>query len=179
MFESDALREDRAFFQEFYGQYHRFLFYSASRLSHDPTQVEDLVQDAVVRLLHNIPTLRTLNDAKTATYLSTTVKSVYIDHCRSRCSGERPLESASLEALGARTDPMDYTAKWDTQILQTHLSEKEWYLLEARYITGSSDKEIASVLGCAPDSIRAMLSRARRRAKAILADKQERGLSHV
>lgn len=175
MFNRDTLREDQAFFQEFYGQNHRFLFWSASRMSHDPAVVEDLVQDAVVRLLHNIPTLKTLNAAKTAAYLTTTVKSVYVDHCRTRWEAERPLEAGLLEALGARTDPMDYTAKWDTQILRTHLSEKEWYLLEARYITGSSDREIASVLGCAPDSIRSMLSRARRRAKAVLADRQDWG----
>lgn len=170
MLERNAIREDQAFFQEFYRQNRRFLFYAAGRFSKDPAKIEDLVQDTLVRLLRSIPTLRTLNAAKTASYLFTTVKSVYIDQCR-RGDGELPLEARTLEALGARTDPMDYTAKWDTQILRTHLSEKEWYLLEARYITGSTDKEIAATLGCAPDSVRGMLSRARRRAKAVLADK--------
>lgn len=171
---SHTLREDQAFFQEFYRRNQRFLFYCAGRLSRDPAVVEDLVQDTLVRLLLNIPTLRTLNTAKAASYISTTVRSVYIDQCRCRWGAERPLDAQTLEALGARTDPMDYTAKWDTQILRSRLSAREWYLLEARYIAGSSDREIASALGCAPDSIRAMLSRARSRARAVLADHRER-----
>lgn len=169
--ERHAVREDQAYFQELYRQYRRFLYYCAGQLTEDRELQEDLVQDTLVRLLRCIPTLRQLNAARMAAYLHTAVKNVYIDHCR-RNAQTLPLEPQTLEALGARTDPKDYTAKWDAQILRTRLSQREWFLLEARYITGASDEEIAATLGCTPDSVRVLLSRARRRAKQLLADKQ-------
>ena len=167
--ERHSLREDQAFFQEFYSQYRRFLFYCAGQYTADQALQEDLVQDVLVRLLRCIPALRELNASRTAAYLHTAVKTVYIDHCR-RTSRTLPLEGQTLEALGARTDPMDYTAKWDAQILRQGLQDRDWYLLEARYITGADDAEIADTLGCTTDSVRVLLSRARRRAKLLLAD---------
>lgn len=169
----NAVREDQAYFQEFYRQYRRFLYYCAGQLTADRHLQEDLVQETLLRLLRCIPTLRELNAARTASYLHTAVKNVYIDHCR-RTAQSLPLEDGKLEVLGARSDPGDYTAKWDAQILRSRLSGREWFLLEARYISGSSDEEIAETLGCTADSVRSLLSRARRRAKQLLADKDER-----
>lgn len=169
------LREERAFFQEFYDDHIRLLYYAASRCTQDQELIRDIVQDTLVRLMQNTATLRKMNGAKTAAYLRATVKSVYIDHCRRRSNSEQPLESEVLEALGARTEPMDYAAKWDTQILRSRLSARDWYLLEARYIEGATDAEIAATLGCGADSVRKALSRARQRGKTILGDREERG----
>lgn len=163
-----AVREDQAFFQELYRQYRRFLFYCAGQHTRDPALQEDLVQETLARLLRCIPTLRELNPPRTAAYLNTAVKSAYIDHCR-RTAQTIPLEGGTLEFLGARTDPGDYTAKWDAEILRRRLDQRDWYLLEARYIAGATDAEISATLGCTPDSVRVLLSRARRRAKTLLA----------
>lgn len=170
--EMAPIQADRAYFGKFYEQNRRFLLYAASRFTSDQNQMEDMVHDAAVRLMQCIPTLRTLSEAKTAAYLYTTVKSVYIDQCRRMSSTEQPMSAETLEQLGASADPMDYAAKWDTQILRRELTQREWYLLEARYITGSGDEEIAATLGCAPGSVRGLVSRARRRAKAVLADRE-------
>lgn len=176
--ELTLLREERAFFQEFYDNHIKLLYYAASRCTQDQELIRDIVQDALVRLMGNAGTLRRMNAPKTAAYLRATVKSVYIDHCRRRSSTELPLEAGELEALGARTEPMDYAAKWDTQTLRSKLSPRDWYLLEARYIEGASDKEIAGNLGCSPDSVRSLLTRARKQAKTILGDREERGNHH-
>lgn len=176
--ELTLVRSDRAFFQQFYEDNIRLLFYAASRCTEDQELVRDIVQDALVRLMANTDTLRRMNAPKLAAYLRATVKSVYIDHCRRRSSSEQPLESEVLEALGARTEPEDYAAKWDTQILRSRLSPRDWYLLEARYIEGATDAQIAATLGCGPDSVRQALSRARQRAKRILSDREEGGNHH-
>lgn len=170
--EMTLLLADRAYFGKFYEQHRRFLLYAASRFTSDRGQMEDLVHDAALRLMQCIPTLRTLGEAKTASYLYTTVKSVYIDHRRRMSSTEVPMSAETLEQLGDSAEPMDYAAKWDIHILRQKLTPREWYLLEARYITGSGDEEIAATLGCAPDSIRNLVSRARRRAKSVLADRE-------
>lgn len=176
--ELTLVRAERVYFQEFYETHSKLLYYAASKYTSDPELIKDLMQDSLERLMRNTATLRRMNPAKTASYLCTTVKSVYIDHCRKRSGTEQPLENQVLEALGARTDPMDYGAKWDTQILRSKLSQRDWYLLEARYIAGAGDAEIAAILGCGTDSVRPMLSRARRRAKEVLEDTTERGSHH-
>lgn len=172
------VRAERLYFQEFYENHRKLLRYAASKYTSDPELLQDLMQDALERLMRNTATLKKMNGAKTASYLCATVKSVYIDHCRRRSASEQPLENQVLETLGAHADPMDYGAKWDTHILRSRLGEKDWYVLEARYIQGASDREIADTLGCGVDSVRPMLSRARRRAKAALEDTTERGKSH-
>lgn len=176
--ELTLVRSDRAFFQQFYEDNIRLLYFSASRCTQDQELMRDIVQDALVRLMGNTATLRKMNGPKTASYLRATVRSVYIDHCRRRSSSEQPLESEVLEALGARVEPEDYAAKWDTQILRSKLSARDWYLLEARYIEGASDSQIAATLGCGADSVRQALSRARQRAKTILRDREEGGNHH-
>lgn len=172
------VRAERVFFQEFYENNRKLLYYAASKYTSDQELIKDLMQDALERLMRNAATLRRMNASKTAAYLCATVKSAYIDHCRRRSSSEQPLENQVLETLGARTDPMDYGAKWDTQILRSKLSARDWYVLEARYIAGAQDEEIAATLGIGTDTVRSTLTRARRRAKAVLADNEERGSEH-
>ena len=53
------------------------------------------------------------------------------------------------------------------------LSEKDRILLESKYILMLSDKEIAEELNIAPSSVRSCLTRARRRAYAILKGESE------
>lgn len=177
--ELKLVRAERAYFQEFYENHRKLLHYAASKYTSDPELLQDLMQDTLERLMRNTDTLRRMNPAKTASYLCTTVKSVYIDHCRKRSGTEQPLETPVLETLGARTDPMDYGAKWDTQILRSRMNQRDWFVLEARYIAGADDQEIADTLGVGADTVRPMLTRARRRAKAVLADNKERGNQHA
>ena len=172
------VQAERVYFQEFYENHRKLLHYAALKYTSDPELIQDLMQDSVERLMRNTATLKKMNAAKTASYLCATVKSVYIDHCRRRSASEQPLENQVLESLGAQADPMDYGAKWDTHILRSRLGERDWYVLEARYIQGASDQEIADTLGCGTDSVRPMLSRARRRAKAALDETTERGKNH-
>ena len=83
-----------------------------------------------------------------------------------------PISDAALESLyaeqekGQENDGLN--AVWDTVILKKQLSKKEWRLLELKYMAGYSDSEIAEEIGCVPDSVRTLLLRARKRAKAIL-----------
>ena len=53
------------------------------------------------------------------------------------------------------------------------LSEKDRILLESKYILMLSDKEIAEELNIAPSSVRSCLTRARRKAYAILKGESE------
>lgn len=167
---------DQQFMMDFYELHKTYLLYTARKFTQSQPDCEDIVQDVLLRLMKNISTLRRLNQNQTATYLFLTVRSVYADRMRSTQERTITLSNASLEALNHEQDnnitEEGYNAKWDAAILKDALSPRDWTLLEAKYILGYSDSDIAQNLGCAPDSVRTLLRRARNRAKSILNSKQ-------
>lgn len=160
---------DREFMLWLYERYISYLFFVAGKFTDSQPDREDLVHDALVRLMKNIPVLQTLEHNALAGYLYLTVRSVWMDSRRR----EQPLTEDILERMASR-DPEDgYLAKWDTAVLKEKLPERDWFLLHAKYITGCTDGEIGGILGCNPASVRTLLSRARKRAKAILESEEE------
>lgn len=169
---SNKHQSDQQFMIQFYETNKAFLFHAARKFTNTQSDCEDIVQDAMVRLMRNIPTLRRLSDNQIATYLFLTVRSVYAD--RRKSAQERIiLVSDHTQELHDDSAQFAYDAKWDAQILKKALSPKDWNLLESKYILGYSDEEIAQELGCAPDSVRTLVRRARNRAKAVLESGRE------
>ena len=160
---------EREYMLWLYERYVSYLFFVAGKFSDFQLDREDLVHDALLRLMKNIPVLQKLEHNALAAYLYLTVRSVWLD----RSSREQPLDEDILERLADR-DPEDkHLAKWDAAVLKEKLPERDWFLLHAKYIIGCTDAEIGGILGCAKGSVRTMLTRARRRAKSILEGKEK------
>jgi RNA polymerase sigma factor (sigma-70 family) len=51
--------------------------------------------------------------------------------------------------------------------LLDQLSPRDQLILQSKYILGLNEEEIAAAVGCKPNSVRTLISRARERAKAI------------
>ena len=161
---------DREFMLRLYERYISYLFFVAGKFTDSQPDREDLVHDALLRLMKNVPVLRTLEPNALAGYLYLTVRSVWMDSRRR----EQPLTEDILERLANRDPEEANLAKWDVAALKEKLPERDWFLLHAKYVTGCSDAEIGGILGCTPGSVRTLLTRARRRAKAILESKEEK-----
>lgn len=117
----------------------------------------------------HVSTLRKLEPKALAGYLYLTVKSVWLDRNRR----ELPQSEDVLDALATQETEDCTMAKWDKEALKQKLSRREWFLLYTKYIVGCTDTEIGGILGCSAASVRMMLTRARRHARAILEDKEE------
>lgn len=70
---------DQSFFNDFYDQYSKFMFYTARKYATSKAECEDIVQETVVRLIGNISTLRDLSDYRCVKYIALTVKSAFLD----------------------------------------------------------------------------------------------------
>lgn len=164
--------EDKAFFQTFYENNSNFLFYIANQYTDTPSDCEDVVQDAVIRLMGNIPILRELNKYKAAKYIALTVRSAYLDLQKKRYhKQEIPLEEAILDALLEKETPLAGSSsdlRLELVLLKESLSPKEWILLEGKYILGYDQEELSALIGVSPDSVRMILSRVRAKARSIL-----------
>lgn len=77
------------------------------------------------------------------------------------------LESLLRRELLTEDGTQAISAKLDVQKLKQALSARDWCLLEGKY-NGYSQEELGIQLGVAPDSVRSLLSRARKNATGIL-----------
>ena len=164
------------FMVDFYLTHKTYMFHVAKKFSESQSEREDAIQDAMVRLLRNADSLRQLSANQVDMYLFLTIRSVFADRERKAQERMQPMPDATLEILHAEQEAGleddGLNAMWDTAILKEHLPAKEWRLLELKYIAGYSDQEIAKEIHCVPDSVRTLLRRARKRAKAILSSQK-------
>lgn len=159
-------QHDREYMLWLYERYVSYLFFAAGKFADSQPDREDLVHGALLRLMKNVSTLRELEPNALAGYLYLTVKSVWLD----RNSRELPQSEDILDSLGSHDIEDEHLAKWDVAALKERLPRKEWFLLQSKYIVGCTDGEIGGILGCSAASVRMMLTRARRHARAILGD---------
>ena len=166
----DRAGAEDGFLAAFYEQYRGYLYYTARKFTDSPQDCEDIIQDTMVRLLRNEENLRQLRGNQAATYLYLTVRSVFADRqsrVREQAAEDYVLELAQVSREDGRTED-GLNAKWDAQILKQQLPQRDWQMLELKYIAGYSDQEIAAEMGCNAGSVRTLLSRVRRRAKSLL-----------
>lgn len=161
------------FFHQFYKDYKGFIFYIANRYTTNQIDCEDIVQDSVIRLLCNTNALMGMSHPKTVKYIALTVKSAFLDHERKMlASKEINLDEEKLEALldkcSLHTSTAHSNTKLDLYQLKQMLSQRDWLVLEGKYILGYSQEELSEMIGVSSDSIRMILHRARNHARDIL-----------
>lgn len=173
---------DNQFFHQFYEENKNLLFYIARQYTDSSPDCEDVVQDSLLRLMGNIPSLRELNKYKAAKYIALTVRSAYLDLLKRRHSSrEVPLDEVVLEGLLERSTNTDQASDLQLELihLKHSLSEKDWMVLEGKYILGYDQEELSRLLGVSADSVRMTLSRARTKARNILlSDRKKEGIHH-
>ena len=164
------------FMVNFYLKNKSYMYHIARKFTESQSECEDAIQDAMIRLLRNADSLRQLSANQVDMYLFLTIRSVFADRERKAQEHMHPMPDTTLEILHAQHESGfeddGLNAMWDTAILKEQLPAKEWRLLELKYIAGYSDQEIAKEIHCVPDSVRTLLRRARKRAKAILSIKK-------
>lgn len=166
--------EDEAFFDQFYRDHKRLLYYLASKyVSADVC--DDLVQDVLERLMKQSHTIRKIanESGKLVYYINATVQSAIVDRFRAGGCGDtvsllpETLEAVADERAAARQLPFGDTY-WDIQLLKKQLPDKDWKLLEGKYLIGYSDEELGRLYGCSKNSVRMLLTRVKRKARALL-----------
>jgi len=183
---TDPLLSNEALIEGIYQDFKRLMFSIAGRYTDNPADREDIVHGAIERLIKRAADLRTMDRPALASYVSFTVRSSAVDLLRNRKRTEGrdiPLDDADPDILEASALPLDdqlISAERATEMraVLARLSETDRLLLEGKYFYGCSDQELAQLTGCKPDSVRMKLTRARRRALALLSDQRKEGEDH-
>lgn len=172
----EELTDDGAYMAALYQKYKAFLFRKAGSYTKDPQTLEDIVQDAVLRLLRNTAKLRTLEPAALTAYLALTVRSAALNHLaaeRRDTLDALPLDDGEVQTDRLRSSRSQPTLEEQVLLglrdrkLRTvigRLPERDQTLLTGKYFLELSTQELADDLGTTAVGVRVMLSRARKRA---------------
>lgn len=160
---------------DFYVKHRSSLVSHAQRLLFDRSRAEEIVQDALVKVLLAAPELA--NEEHALSYIHRSIENLCIDYFR--MNGRRPnltvIDEASLEDEGSwqiQADHSDVVAAADDAAIVRQalsmLSPAERAALVMWEIEGRSSREIARELGIRESSVRHTVSRARASLRRVL-----------
>lgn len=173
---------DTAFLQDLYYRYSRLMYAEALRRVSNRQDCEDIVQEAVASLCEKVDTLRGLPPAALPAYIVYTVKNKSINLLRRQGVAGRhtvyledgddlPSSAPSPQELAELRERADSLYQvWPL------LTEEDRELLYRKYVLDQGGDELAEVFHCRKDSVRMRLTRARRRAAALM--KKGGGIVH-
>lgn len=170
---------DKEYITGLYQTYYPLMKKRAYSITRDYNVVDDLIQDAFLKLIPKIHLLRSLNCYKTTSYLVYTIKHVCIDYIRKKARYDKHAYSGSSEDIAdlipdlqAATEE-NYIQDEENENIEKalfQLSERDRHLLYFKYNMGMSDKEIAKMLDIPVQHVRQYAARARHRAFDILSN---------
>ncbi len=169
--------DDRAFFTELYQEHRRMLYLVARRYVLSEQDIMDVVQDSLVCLMEKIAKLRQMEPDGRTGYMVATVRNTAFN--RAKREAYRRDKTAPLDpSLPEPCDRVeDLIALMDDRArlldVWSRMTEEDRFLFEAKFVRELSNREIAQVLDCKPDSIRMKLTRARKRLLSLEREVQE------
>lgn len=159
---------DEAAFRELYARTARQLWSYLARATGSDSTADDLLQDTYYRMIR--AGFKPDSDDHARNYLFKIAANLVRDYYRSSKRSEQQLEH-SPSVVGPE---IEVTLRRDVRQVFSHLKPRDRQLLWLGHVEQFSHKEIATILGLKPGSIRLMLFRARRRLADLL-EKEDLG----
>jgi RNA polymerase sigma-70 factor (ECF subfamily) len=177
--ESDAIRlaqggNSRAF-EQLYGLHSRRVYSLCLRMAGDPTEAEDLTQDAFLQMFRKVHTFR--GESSFSTWLHRLTVNVVLMRIRKKRHVEKSLD-AMFEPEEESKVPVEFGGpdlrlsgmldhlNLDRAIDQLPQGYKEMFILHD--VQGYEHKEIAAILGCSIGNSKSQLFKARLRLRDLL-----------
>lgn len=167
--------EEQVFITELWAEYYPFMVQRAMGLSIAKEDACDIAAECFLSLIRHRETLMEMAPEGVRAYVAVAI--------RNRCINWYTVRQRR-KTLSLDTDTLPETAlkdfdfenqvisRMDSQdqaaLLARGLSQRDKMLLLSHYIEGQTDEEIAAQIQCSPNSVRALLSRAKKRAKKLL-----------
>lgn len=178
MVDSLENESDRDFILGVYQDNKRLMYYTAKKYVNEQEECEEIVQDCICKLINKIDVIRKLNQYALLSYIVSTVRNSAITYGLQKRKEQERFEETRVELDACNAfyceSPETLIERIESMELINELWEKLSYtdrlLLEGKYILGYSDIELANQLSCKIASVRMKLTRARRRAMAIISD---------
>lgn len=167
-----ADESDREFMTRLYLEHRLLMFSEIKKLVHDQWAAEDLIQDALIKLIDKIELLRTLDKPRLTGYVATTAKNLARNYLRAQSRAPVQYEDLEENRLRSELDVESLILSGQTvedlKAIWPKLKPDTRELLERKYILQQNDNEIAEAFSIAPASVRMKLTRARQEAYLLM-----------
>lgn len=162
--------EDHDIILEFYKKYKVLLYNEARKYLSSQEDIEDIVCESLVRIIEHMEKFRSMGSPQRIQYAKVIIRNLsYVFLKRAAHFTMVPFENVDINLPDE-----DETCMPDTVVsrrFQVEQIRKVWaelptedrMLLEQKYILDWSDRELAVTLGVQPQSVRMLLTRAKRR----------------
>lgn len=174
--------DDREFMATLFQRYNRLMYSTVMKIVKTPHDTDDIVQNALIKLIDKVDLLRTRNRNQLVNYIISTCKTTALDFIN---RGQTKNE-VSLEEYPDLPDP-DTGPNYSEHGVEVRMIKGEelealrraWprldirtrQLLEGYYFLDKSAAELGKELGIKPDSVRMSLARARRKVFELLQER--------
>lgn len=168
--------DDRAFMRGVYVDHLRVMRAQAYRILHESGEVDDVVNEACVRLIGKISLLRTLDCHMLKAYVVSTVRNTAINRIAKRdrqrahfyLAGDEALENIASEAEDAGEAMIRREEIERVKQAIEKLTKRERAALTMKYFDELDDAQIARTMGIGVDTVRSHLMRARRHMRELM-----------
>lgn len=166
--------DDREFMTFIYTQYQRLIYHTVWQITHDKWAADDIVQETLLHLIDKIPLLRSRERERQINYIISTAKNTAYNYMRTRknvtiFSFDEEMDSLSDDPIEEYLERQSVLDDLDClRRVWSKLDLRSQYLLEGRYILEKPLDKMAEDLDMNPGSLRMFLTRAKRRAKALM-----------
>lgn len=167
-------QEDHDLITEFFLKHKMLLYNEAWKYLSLQEDVEDIVYEALTRIIANIDTFRTLVPLQRIQYGKVIVRNLSFVHLkRSAYFTMVPFEEVDVYLPIAEHELPDNLVaqkifREKIRVVWAQMPTEERLLLEQKYILEWTDKELSSRLGIQPQSVRMRLTRAKRRIMELM-----------
>jgi len=155
---------EREFMVRLYRDYYGLIYSQIARALPDDGQLDDVVNEVCVRLIHNIERLQALDERALPAYVAYTTRSVVIDHLR-RAHFEMGFTTQEVwgDTPDAEMMALRRLRVEELRDVMRRLPEKYRDVLHMKYYLDMPNDEIAKNLGIKPGGVNVYLMRAKRK----------------
>lgn len=163
--------------ESLYYSYKRLMYSEIRKIVYDTWDVEDVLQNTLIHLIGKISLLRTLGRDQLVNYIISTARNTARNHIRDNKRATEFAFDESIDSLDA-AKTADHALEHLELVEMMHavgeawaqLDEKYRQVLEMKYILEQSNEEIAQEYDIGVNSVRMLLTRARKQLKELMAD---------
>lgn len=167
--------DDREFMSFLYVTYKQLMYSEIRKIVKKDPDAEDVMQDVLEKLIDKIPLLRSRNRDQLVNYIISACKFTALNF--NRDNGNK--RETTFEDFVALADSEYDTHQIELRLIKdseldvlkqvlTQMDERTRCLLEGYYFLDKSISELGAELGIKPDSVRMLLTRARKKAFELL-----------
>ena len=166
---------DREFMTSLYINYKNLMFSEICKIVKTDFDADDVMQDVLEKLIDKIPLLRSRNRDQLVNYIISACKYTALNYIRDNRDNLQTTFDDFLDLYDSDHDgheiELHIIRDEELQALRRILSqmdERSQCLLKGYYFLNKSTSELGAELGIKPDSIRMLLTRARKKAFELL-----------